>query len=459
MNNIESKSFNNRNILWLIFITLLVIIFFCSMFRYYDHDEFEAIHTSWKIIHGERIFIDFFQQKNPFFHYTLIPILKLFGETIVAIKACRFFIFITMLCSLTVIYFTAKTIFDSKVAIISLILTTSTYIFVQKSIEIRPDTIQVLFGIIGVFFLYEFFKNNQTVNLIMSGISLGISFLFLQKAILIIALLGIILIYRYLTKQIKIKYLILFSVTIILTILPYYIYLFSRVSLKTYWICNWFINVHFIETFSPVKVFILSFKQNIFLWSFYLFGLVIVFKEKTKNEIAFLSLGLLGLVFGMRNPNSQYFMMAMPFVAMIAAFGICKIFDRKTKLQMILLILIAVLASGNFCYVSMKHNNREQLEKIEYVLSITDNDDYVYDGNIQFNVFRKDLDYFWYSLRPTGVLATYKQIVNYDYDFYKLLQKYKPKVISNYYVDTNIPIIMGNYSKSFLYKDIYIRNN
>ena len=48
----------------------------------FDHDEFEATHTAWKILQGEEIYVDFFQHHHSLFYYSLIPTLAAFGSSV-----------------------------------------------------------------------------------------------------------------------------------------------------------------------------------------------------------------------------------------------------------------------------------------------------------------------------------------------------------------------------------------
>ena len=75
-----------------------------------------------------------------------------------------------------------------------------------------------------------------------------------------------------------------------------------------------------------------------------------------------------------------------------------------------------------------------QIEKIQYVLHHSTPSDYVHDGDIQFNLFRKDLDYFWYSIRPQEyALDSLRQVRPYDYNLPKMIQDKRPVLISNYW--------------------------
>ena len=61
-------------VLWGIFAGILVSIFFYSYNRGFDPDEFEHMHTAWKISRGQKIFIEFFQHHHPFFDYLITPV-------------------------------------------------------------------------------------------------------------------------------------------------------------------------------------------------------------------------------------------------------------------------------------------------------------------------------------------------------------------------------------------------
>ena len=114
-------------------------------------------------------------------------------------------------------------------------------------------------------------------------------------------------------------------------------------------------------------------------------------------------------------------------------------------------------AEGKLLATPIIHN-KHQLKKIDYVLKMTNKNDFVYDGDIQFNVFRKDLDFFWYSVREeTGGLATIQKLKPYEYNIYELIEEKRPKIISNYKLDINHPLILKYYKETSEYEDLYIR--
>ena len=93
------------------------------------------------------------------------------------------------------------------------------------------------------------------------------------------------------------------------------------------------------------------------------------------------------------------------------------------------------------------------------MLAETGPEDRVYDGDAQFNVFRKDIDYFWFSVKPkTGNLTAYRLMREYPYDPYQSISKKQPKVISDSFIRMKEPAVAEHYTRSPLFKDIYIRN-
>ena len=130
------------------FVGIAVSTVYYSFVREFSIDKFEHIHTSWKILQGYEIYVDFFQNHHPLLNYLITPILYIFGNTTTAIFASRYLILLMLAGVLTVTYFISLRLFkDSEVGIMSLILTSTVVTFFMKSIEIRPDVPQTLMEI------------------------------------------------------------------------------------------------------------------------------------------------------------------------------------------------------------------------------------------------------------------------------------------------------------------------
>jgi len=506
--------------LWIFLFILLAFISLISYRRFFGHDEFEAIHTAWKILTGERIYIDFFQHHHPFYYYAIAPLISIFGESSSSVIVLRMLSFTMFLSMLFITWRISKRLYNESFAsLISVILLASSFIFTDSAIEIRPDVPQALLVLLSFASILSFFDNRSKPHLILSAVLLGASFLFLQKSIFAIAIMGLLLLVSLIKKQIKWSDIIIYAAAGILTVLPYLIYLFATDNIQTYYTFNWLINMKFLNTFSAVNGLGVILRTSLVLLVFYIIGMIFFAKTPSQIRISYISIGFLASTFLVRAPYNQYFLPAIPFMAIIAGnalyqtlkkcdknlasalvisvsisffYALRKLYyDKHTMLKIVLplLILSAIVTAITFYFDSQKRkkwldfalvialvipsamlvntnksNNVTQLALVDYTVEITDPDDYVYDGDASFNLFRKDLDYFWFSVRDDrhrpGALMTYQQeIADYHYDIYELIEKYKPKVIRLYQVDDpSNPIISENYTMSEDFNLLYLRN-
>jgi len=436
-------------------ITVLTV-FLLAIFRDFDHDELEAVHTAWKILNGEVIYIDFFQHHHPFFYYLISPVIWVVGEnttTLLVLRVLMFGAFIAMLwCAFRI----SDLIFeDKKVAWLATLFLVSMTMFSQKAIEVRPDVPQVLFGLLSILFLYKHIKSTSRTSLYLSAFCMGLSFLFLQKTIFIVAGIGLTQLYWVCEKKFTIKYVLLYWVCFSLTVCPYFLYLIFSGQFQDYLFWNWILNMNFEGSFPALKTILNSFHYNHFIWIFFLIGAVVCFRRKI-IDISLLSIILLGTVFLVNAPYRQYFMPFIPLMCAIAAVGLLSVLRYK---QVLTVVFLAFIVPNLYYIWSMVVNpNKNQIEKINWVLQQTSQSDYIYDGDIYFNIYRKDIDFFWFSTEPgKGGLGTYKKLKPYTYDIYSSISKFKPKLISTIFInDMDHHYIKENYSISDRYKDIYV---
>jgi len=437
---------------------ILYVTAYWSINKTFDHDELEAIHTAWKISQGEIIYVDFFQHHHPLIYYLLVPLLVALKDDSHVLTVARIGIFCLHLLILFTTYRIAVKVFDQTSGYISLILLSTTFIFITNVIEIRPDVPQTLFSLLSVLFLLNYFEFKSLKYLVLSSLALGIAFLFLQKAIFLVFLLALILIYELYQSKLDLRSLFVYLFVFLLVFLSYLTYLLYSNLLSEYIIFNWLLNVNFPSRSSPINTLISSYKTNTIIWFYYVLGIIFFAKTLNQKYISFLSLGLLISIFLLQKPHQQYFMLVIPFVAMTAGYSLSTLHIENKKMLLAVLLLAIALPCYSLFGGALTLNNGQQLEKINYVLSITKPDDYVYDGNALFNIFRKDLDFFWFSVDQGDALTTYSQMTGYQYDIYQRIEQFKPQVISNYFIaNMSDPRIAEHYKQSPRYKDLFLR--
>ncbi len=272
-------------------------------------------------------------------------------------------------------------------------------------------------------------------------------------------LVGLLLLINVFRRNVPFKHVLIYCFVILISVAPYYVYLFCSGTFSSYWTFNWLLNMKFLRHFTAFNSLGIALRTSTLLCIFYIWSLLKHTKTPSQIRIGWLSLGLIGATFLVRAPYEQYFMIIVPIMAVIAANAITAMFEKKL-FAIVLVPAFGLFLPEYFLFNQLRENNIAQIRKIEHVLSITEPGDLVYDGNAGFNVFRSDVDFFWFSVKPERALATYRTITEYEYDIYKLIQKYKPKVISTHCVeDMQDKAIADYYEQSSRYDDLYIRND
>lgn len=442
---------------------ILVTLVVYSVNQGLDADEIEHMHTTWLISQGKEVYVDFFQHHHPFLSYMLVPVVNTFGPTVETIMASRFIMLAFALVILLLTWLIAERVFGRReIAAASVILTATIGSFYMKAIEIRPDVPQVLAGLLSVYFLLGYYDNRSLRNLAASSVFLAMSFLFLQKAMILVFAAGAMLFYDGLKKRIEPRHAVLYGAVFLLCLAPYYIYLFLSGSFGVYFTMNWVLNAMIPPQFGRVTLFLETVRINVLTFVLYAFGVVTLARSRTHTPFLVLAVSvpvLTLLVF--KNIWHQYLLLSLPFVGITAAYAIHTVFGQRLFRLILLLgaIYVPMSSMHNQGFFAMNDEAlSRQLARLDYVLSMTGEDDLVYDGNVIFNVYRNDVDYFWFCLHPTMCLDTYRGLTGYHYDIYEIIAEKRPKLISSYRIeDMNDSRIADHYVESPLYKGIYLR--
>lgn len=460
MTGLKSDQFTYSKLESILKILLAVVAFLVlllALFRDFDRDEFEAVHTSWKILNGERIYIDFFQHHHPFYYYLIAPFIHLIGEntsTLLVLRLLSFSMYLGMLW--LAFQFSLHFYKNRMVGWVSVLFLSCISMFSQKAIEIRPDVPQVFLALLALYSLFQSKESKKRLPFFLSAISIGLSFLFLQKTIFIIASIGLVQLYwLYLDKHYWTKIVVYWFICGV-SIAPYILYLITTSQVEDYVFWNWILNMHFEGGFSAFKAIIDSFYYNHFIWLLFVVGMI-KFHKSIPNELIIISITLFGTVFLVQAPYRQYFMPFLPFMSVISASVFLNLVDLKyVKPLIYLIVLVPVIF---FTYTGIRYHNFDQLAKIDMVLEHTSPGDYVYDGDARFNLFRNDIDFFWYSTEAgKGGLGTYQKLKPYSYDVLKSIGRYKPKLISDLFIeDVANTFIMDEYIQPKDYPDLYLR--
>ena len=142
--------------------------------RLFDPDEFEHVHAAWCVFKGMLPYRDFFEHHTPWYYYTLRPFFSWF-DVDTSFESARHFLlfgrglsFGLALLSVVIVFQIGRVLQDrggdrgedrgkiagrSPVGLVACLLLVAQPIFLQKSIEIRPDVFALPFYLGGLWFL------------------------------------------------------------------------------------------------------------------------------------------------------------------------------------------------------------------------------------------------------------------------------------------------------------------
>ena len=460
---IRTFSIRVEPLAWLLFAGLLVLVVGVSTFRWLDHDELESLQAAWKIYDGEKIYVDFYQIHHPFHYYALYPLFAIYGSSLEVVGAARIFILFQLFAIYGIVYLLALELCDRTTAAVGVFFLAAFTLFTQAGIEVRPDVPMTLSGLAGVYLLFRYLRLRRLWLLVASGLCLCLSFLFLQKAAILILLLGAVMGLRFLQRDVSLREILIFGGTMLLGLVPYAAYLWLDGSLSEFIFFNYiFTRSHHALTGMQKRVLLENIPRVVgnggiaFLLFFY--SLLRVPLDRRQREVAFLGIGWFAWVLFVGRHWPQYYLPGLPFIAIIGARGLGPLLAGRPRL--LLLALLFTFAMPAASYTRHILNGREdQMARFEYVHAVTEPGDYVYDGRLEFNLFRKDPDFFYSEVEPhRGFIKTMERLRGYHFDAYALIERYKPKVISDVGIDVEDPRIAEFYEPVPGIPRMYVRH-
>ena len=424
---------------------LVLLAFSTSIHRWLGPDEFEHVHSAWYITAGYRPYTDFFQLHHPLLWYFLAPFLRVFGCSVHTVLILRMVMFLFAMGIAYSTYLISQRMSLSKDAgLFSVILLLSVVMFVERAIEIRPDVPQVFFGMISIYALMRYFQSKNLKDIVIAAITCSLSFMFLQKTIFLLIAYAGIFAFRFLKGQTSLRPLLWFSVSFCL---PLSFFLTSVVlmsgSLRAYYITTVALNIdRSLVSFSPFVNVKAALVLNCLFWMLAFFSLAYTLVSKRMSEdmklLTFIGATLLFSVFLVKHPYEQYFMQAIPLLSVVIG-GSFDSLQRKynlTEAQKLTVVLVVIAIPILWLsFLGLRNTNGGQLEKANYVLRNSGESDLIYDGSNQFNLYRRDLHYFWYNFEKLPVFNRLTDGKFADYDACTLIRSKQPAFISDYGID------------------------
>lgn len=174
------------NMIFLISFALLLLVlvwrFRIVESRFFDVDELHHMHNASMIAQGQLPYRDFGYFYSPVFAFTFVPLFWLMKESAGVLFLGRGLVFFMTLASGFLGYLIGSLLSGRKGGLITALLIFSLPVILDKTIEIRPDNLAILFWLLATYWFFRFEKDKNRLSIFLSGLFLGVSGAVLLKA-------------------------------------------------------------------------------------------------------------------------------------------------------------------------------------------------------------------------------------------------------------------------------------
>ena len=349
--------------------------------RFFSFDEFQVLYESASLTRGKTLYLDEIGSHFPFFNICIHFLIRLTGFQSTAILVCRYFVLFINIVSLYFLYNIGRTLWNKKIGLLSVVMTLLSIVFLNRSIEIRHDVFNMMFNIIGVYYLLRYLEGKKFSSIFFSGLSLGLALASTQKAVIWICgiIAGMTLFYlkeRDFRGWMKINIIYSITIPLPLALCLSYLAIFNHESLYQFF--NHAI-VDPITTFAPFTKEVSPFPYN--RWDifgniifrnplFYIIGttgillIIVSWSRASTTKIVVAVWALIGLLFYItaKRPFDQSLLPTIPALA-VSASGVIEEISRKLRNRPISNKIAADAFLAIFLFIWPLHSIRAHLAK------------------------------------------------------------------------------------------------
>jgi Dolichyl-phosphate-mannose-protein mannosyltransferase len=153
--------------------------------RELDMDEFQHLHSAWMVSRHYLIYRDFWEPHTPLLYYLLLPFFHFFREGAGLVLAARAAVSLTAFGILFMTYALSRLGHDRLTSLLAVVVLSYMVIFVQKSIEVRPDQLLVIMWLASLWLSARALACGRRLKwFLLAGFVLGVGFLFSPKALI-----------------------------------------------------------------------------------------------------------------------------------------------------------------------------------------------------------------------------------------------------------------------------------
>ena len=400
-------------------------------------DNIEHIHASFLVALGQVPYRDFFQHHNPLLWYLFAPLTKFFSYNTTIVEVVCLISLLVFLKSLVYMYRISAEFLGSKrwgLIIVSLIAAPGAKLYV---VDFRPDNYMVFCLVGGLYYYFKYFEGQKTRYLVSAFLFFFLSFMFAQKALFPLFVLGLSGLYFWYKKEIKTSDMLKALILPFIGLGLFFVYLYHYDMVGLYFVSNYTFNLNLAKGFELSKVVALPLYMKVTV-SFAFIGVILSIFSHNK------ALKILSLLFVFEfvqrlfyfSPYSYYYWLLFYLAALCSVVPLSYLDEKNRAVSVIVVIaLYYILFRGIFVYTMMAKKVNERPYLPDYVTRQITPCDYVFNGDgMMYNLFAKDPAYYWQLIGQLDVIGEETGIYPKP-DVNALIEKYKPKFVygKNYF--------------------------
>lgn len=429
-------------------------------------DNVEHLHATWLVAYGSVPYKDFFQHHNPLLWHVFAPIVRHFTSLVRLLD----FAHATGICAGILTFFTvykicAKFFAGGLSALMSLLILCPPYFYIY-CFNYNPDTFMALAYAVGLYFLFSYWQEKKLYTLCLSFMSFFAAFMFTQKILIPLAVLGLISLAVFYKQKSPIKDIIAALMLPVTCLLLFVALLYHYEALRLYWLSNYPFNVIMQKYYGFKQISVTEHEKLIFSVS--LSVVSIIFLLKTSN----LYFKVISALFAIELPLRCFYFAISPYYMLpLMIYVVClnSVLIAKIREKFPYLLLVFIGVAGYYAYtsvpkyLSVRGQDRafarflgRNVTPCDYVLSS-------YLGNQ--SIMNKDPHYYWAMFghidmagEETGIaphpvmddlvvkylpkiIFSGAYISSYDdhRGQYVEIQRISPKIIEKFYMPTAFP--------------------
>jgi len=400
-------------------------------------DTLEHIHSSWLVYANFVPYEDFFQHHNPLLWYLFAPFVGLHAhgldDNIITSTVITCAIVVSFI-NYVYLYLIVSRFLSTKFGgIVAAAIAFTPYV-VLSVIHFRPDNFMMTAFFAGLYHYFCYIEKQKLKDLAISFLLFWCSFMFLQKIIFTLILLGFVTLYLIYKGKIRLGDVMYAALLPIALSLGFVAYLYAHDILVVWYQSNFTFNLYIPELFDERRIGMIWPELKCLLAGS---ALSILFCFKGSNTY----FKIIALIFVVElaqrllyfSAFAYYFYLVIYTASILTAVFLAeKVFPRWWFLTFVLAIAL------NWCmYDPAIYNGNigNRITRFYYplnkqVVRRSTPCDYILNGDgVLYNLYNRDPHYYWNLLGQTDVIGA-KVGIYPLMDINKVIEIYKPKIIS-----------------------------